>query len=208
MKDSKKLGEARSYRRPGDRVVHIEKRRRRRRLRVLPNIPGVLRFLRDTVSETPLVPLLLVLTALWLVASLGVHLAERPVNEQFHSYGYTMWWSFSAMHTQGANSPGPITPLGIIIGVIWSIIGTVVFFGVIIATIYAYYMVPRRRPSRAIIDALQYNLDEIQYLTIEELMALRDTVTNIVNSRISDIEKSNHIPDYCNLTNQNKIYLL
>ena len=120
----------------------------------------------------------------------GVYLAERPVNEQFHSYGHALWWAFTAMQTQGANSPGPITPPGMLIGAAWSVIGTIAFFGVIIATIYAYYMVPRRRPSRVIIDALQYNLDEIEHLNVDELTALRDTVTNIVNTRISDIEKN------------------
>ncbi len=94
------------------------------------------------------------------------------------------------MQTQGANSPGPITPPGMLVGAIWSIIGTVAFFGVIIATIYAYYMVPRRRPSKVIIDALQYNLDELEHLSVDELNAVRDTVTNIVNARIAYIEKS------------------
>ena len=190
MKEPPKSYETRGHIRPGDRVVHVERHRRRRRLRVVPNIPGVLRFFWDIISETPFVPLLLVLTGLWLVSSLGIYLAERMVNEQFHSYEYALWWAFTAMQTQGANSPGPITSLGMLIGAIWSIVGTVAFFGVIIATIYAYYMVPRRRPSRVIIDALQYNLDELEYLTVDELAALRDTVTNIVNARISDIEKN------------------
>ncbi len=190
MKESPRSYETRGHMRPGDKMVHVERHQRRRKLRIVPNIPGVLRFFWDIISETPFVPLLLVLTGLWLVSSLGVYLAERLVNEQFYSYGYTLWWAFTAMQTQGANSPGPITSLGMLIGAIWSIVGTVAFFGVIIATIYAYYMVPRRRPSRVIIDALQYNLYELEYLTVDELAALRDTVTNIVNARISDIEKN------------------
>ena len=189
MKETPKSYETRGNTRAGDRVVHVERRRHRRRLRVIPNIPGVLRFFWDIMSETPFVPLLLVLTGLWLVSSLGIYLAERMVNEQFHSYGYTLWWAFTAMQTQGANSPGPLTSLGMLIGAIWSIVGTIAFFGVIIATIYAYYMVPRRRPSRVIVNALQYNLDELEYLTVDELAALRDTVTNIVNARISAIAK-------------------
>ena len=144
------------------------------------------------MSETPLIPLLFVLTGLWLLSSLGIYLAERIVNEQFHSYEYTLWWAFTAMQTQGANSPGPLTSPGMLIGAIWSIVGTIAFFGVIIASIYAYYMVPRRRPSRVIVNALQYNLEELEYLTVDELAALRDTVTNIVNARISDIEKNNY----------------
>ena len=189
MIDNEKSYETKEQR-PGDRVIHIQRRTHRRRLRIVPHIPGVLRFFRDITSETPLVPLLLALVVFWLCFSLGVYLVEGPGNEQFHSYWYTLWWTFTAMHTQGANSPGPITPLGMIIGGAWSIIGTAIFFGVIIGTIYAYYMVPRRRHSKVIIDALQYNLDEIEYLAVDELMALRDTVTNIVNARIAEIEKS------------------
>jgi len=177
--------------RPGDRVIRIKYRSSRRRLRILPSIPGILRFLLDVVRETPFIPLLLVLVCLWLFFSLFVYLVEGPVNEQFHSYWFTLWWTFTAMQTQGANSPGPVHPLGMIVGGIWSIIGTVIFFGVIIATIYSYYMIPKRRRSKVIVDALQYNLNEIEYLSIDELAALRDTVANIVNARISKLEKDN-----------------
>ena len=190
MKDNKRFNETIGQARPGDKVIHIKMRRPRRRLRIVPNIPGILRFLLDIVHETPLIPLLIILVVLWMGFSLGVYLVERLVNEQFHSYGYTLWWTFTAMQTQGDNRPGPITPLGMLIGGVWSIIGTVIFFGVIIATIYSYYMIPKRRHSKVIIDALQYNLNEIEYLSIDELVALRDTVTNIVNAQISHIEKS------------------
>ena len=136
MQNNEKSYEKRDYMRPGDQVIRIKTRRRRRMLRIVPNIPGILRFFWNIVNETPFVPLLIVLVALWLCFSLGVYFAERLVNEQFHSYGYTLWWIFTAMQTQGANSPGPVTPSGILIGAIWSIIGTVIFFGVIIATIF------------------------------------------------------------------------
>ncbi|MFC1870835.1 ion transporter [Chloroflexota bacterium] len=176
---------------PGDRVIHIKRSRHRRKLRVVPNIPGILRFFLDIIHETPLLPLLLVLTALWLLSSLGLFLAERLVNEQFHSYGNALWWTFTAMQTQGANSPGPITTWGILIGATWSIIGTIIFFGVIIATVYAYYMVPRnRRHAQVIIDAIEYNLNEIDHLSVDELNTLKDTVANIVNKQISNIDKS------------------
>ena len=191
MKNNEKSYETIGQTRPGDKVIRIKTRRQRRRLRVVPNIPGILRFFWDIVHETPFIPLLLGLVALWLLSSLGVYLVERLANEQFHSYGNALWWTFTAMQTQGANIPGPITPWGMLIGAVWSIFGTVTFFGVIIATIYAYYMVPRRRPSRVIVDALQYNLDELEYLSVDELTALKDTVASMVNARISNIEKSN-----------------
>ena len=190
MKDSQQFDVAKRRGRPGDRVVRITKRRHRRRLRLIPNIPGVIRFFGDIIHETPFIPLVFLLVVILLISSLGIFLAEKPVNSQFDTFWHTLWWSFTAMQTQGANSPGPITPLGITIGAIWSIIGTMTFFGVIIASFYAYFVDPKRRPSKAIIDALQYNLEELDELSIDELGALKDTVTNMVNARIAVIEKN------------------
>lgn len=174
---------------PGDKVLRIRRRRPRRRLRVTPDIPAVLRFLRQIAKETPLIPLMLALIVLWLLSSWGIYLAERGVNEQINSYGYALWWTFTAMQTQGANSPGPITAPGIIIGSIWSILSTVAFFGVIIATIYAYFMLPKRRPFQETISTIQYNLGELANLSVDELEVLRDTTVRIVNAQITELKQ-------------------
>jgi len=173
----------------GDKVLRIRRRRPRRRLRLTPDIPGVFKFLRQIATETPLIPLSFALVGLWLLSSWGVYLAERGANEQINSYGYALWWTFTAMQTQGANSPGPITAPGMIIGSIWSIFSTVAFFGVIIATLYAYFMLPKRRPSREIVSALQYNLEELENLSVDELEVLRDTTVRIVNAQIREREQ-------------------
>ena len=173
----------------GDKVLRIRRRRPRRRLRIAPDIPGVFRFIKRMTTETPLIPLTLALIGLWLIFSLGVYLAERDVNEQINSYGYALWWSFTAMQTQGANAPGPITAVGMLIGSIWSILSTIAFFGVIIGTLYAYFMLPRRRPSREIIGALQYNLEQLENLSVDELELLRDTTERIVNTQIGELKQ-------------------
>ncbi len=173
----------------GDKVLRVRRRRPRRRLRITPDIPGVFRFLKQMVTETPLIPLTLALIVLWLLASWGVYLAERGANEQISSYGYALWWTFTAMQTQGANSPGPITAPGMIIGSIWSIFSTVAFFGVVIATLYAYFMLPKRRPSREIVSALQYNLEQLENLSIDELEVLRETTVRIVDAQIRDLKQ-------------------
>ena len=173
----------------GDKVFRVRRRRPRRRLRIAPDIPGVFRFLRQIAHETPLIPLMFVLIGLWLLSSWGVYLAERGANEQINSYGYALWWTFTAMQTQGANSPGPITTPGMIIGSIWSIFSTIAFFGVIIATLYAYFMLPKRRPSRELIGALQYNLEQLENLSVEELEVLRDTTVRIVDTQIKDLNE-------------------
>jgi voltage-gated potassium channel len=174
---------------PGDKVLRIHRRRPRRRLRIAPNIPAVFRFLGDIATKTPLIPLIIALAGLWLLFSWGIYLVERGVNEQITSYGYALWWSFTAMQTQGANAPGPVTSPGIVIGAIWSIFSTVAFFGVIIGSLYAYFMLPRRRPSREIISAIQYNLEELENLSMDELETLRDTIVRIVDAQISRLKE-------------------
>ncbi|MFC2012784.1 ion transporter [Chloroflexota bacterium] len=175
---------------PGDKVLRIRKRMsRRRRLRITPNIPRVLRFLGDVATKTPLIPLILVLVVLWLLFSWGIYLVERQVNEQISSYTYALWWSFTAMQTQGANAPGPITTAGMIIGAVWSIFSTIAFFGVIIGTLYSYYMLPRQRPSREIIGAIQYNLGELEGLSVDELEALSETTVKVVEAQINKLKK-------------------
>ena len=174
---------------PGNKVLRIRRRRPRRRLRMAPDIPAVFRFIKRIVTETPLVPLVIALTVLWLLFSWGVYLVEREVSEQIHSYTQALWWTFTAMHTQGANSPGPITTPGMLIGAIWSIFSTVALFGVIIGSLYAYFMLPRRRPSREIVSALQYNLEQLENLSVGELKVLRDTTVRIVNAQITELKQ-------------------
>jgi len=154
-----------------------------------PDIPAVFRFVRRIVTETPLIPLILALIGLWFLFSWGVYLVEREVSEQIHSYSQALWWTFTAMHTQGANSPGPITTPGMLIGSIWSIFSTLAFFGVIIGSLYAYFMLPRRRPSREIVSALQYNLEQLENLSVGELEVLRDTTVRIVNAQITELKQ-------------------
>ena len=172
---------------PGDKVLRILRRRPRRRLRITPNIPAVFRFLRDMATKTPLIPLIVALVGFWLLFSWGIYLAERGVNEQITSYGYALWWCFTAMQTQGANAPGPVTTPGIVIGLIWSIFSTIAFFGVIIGSLYAYFMLPRRHPSREFINAIQYNLEELENLSTDELEALRDTTVRIIDAQINRV---------------------
>ena len=173
---------------PGDKMFR-RRLKPRRRIRFAPNIPAVFQFLQDAATRTPLVPIILALFVFWLAFSAGLYFVEYEINEQFGSYGDALWWSFAAMHTQGANNPGPITPGGLVIGLIWSLFSTAAFFGIIIGTLYAYFMLPRKRPSREIITALQYNLGEFDKLSIEELKMLRDTVVRVVDVHISELRE-------------------
>ena len=50
-------------------------------------------------------------------------------------------------------------------------------------------MLPRRRPSREIISALQYNLEQLENLSVDELELLRDTTERIVNAQIGELKQ-------------------
>ena len=155
----------------------------------MPDVPGIISFLREMAAQTPLAKVLIALLLLWLLSAWGLYEAEHGENEQISSYGYALWWCFTAMQTQGANSPGPITSIGMVIGSIWSILSTVGLFGVIIGTLYAYYMVPRRRPRRAIVGTLQYNLEKMEELSAEELEVVKDTLVRVIDSRMHEVEQ-------------------
>jgi voltage-gated potassium channel len=56
----------------------------------------------------------------------------------------------------------------------------VIFFGGIVATITTYFMRPMQRPHKRIIDTIEYNLEQLNELTLEELDLLKDTVDTLI----------------------------
>jgi voltage-gated potassium channel len=54
------------------------------------------------------------------------------------------------------------------------------FFGAIVATITAYFMRPLQRPSRQIIDTIEYNLEQLDDLSMEELELLKETTDSLI----------------------------
>jgi voltage-gated potassium channel len=166
---------------PGDKVLR-RWRPPRRRLRLAPNIPGILRFLRTVTTQTPLLPILLVLVVLILLVATGVYLAERGTNESFDTYGESLWWSVAGMHTMGS-SDRPETTVGKILGLGGVLLTTVIFFGAIIASVTAYFALPRHRPTRQLINTIQYNLGELDNLSLEELDVLREVTVRVIDAQ-------------------------
>ncbi len=173
--------------RPGDRV--IRRRRPRRRLRIAPNIPGVLGVIWDIIARTPFLPILSILVVLLLLFSAGLYFTEAGVNESLDSYGDAVWWGLAAMQTMGSGADQPVTDAGTIIFGIWAVLGTMLFFGAVIASVTAYFQLPRRRPTRQIITTIQYNLERMEDLSKEELETLRDAATNIIEAQIERVEE-------------------
>ena len=138
------------------------------------------RFIKDITVYTPFTQMILLLIVLWLIFSAGMYLAERGMQESFiKSYGDALYWGVAAFCTSGI-AEAPLTGVARVIGGFWIVIGSALFFGTIIATITSYFMRPMQRPHKRIIDTIEYNLEQLNDLTPEELDLLKDTVNTLI----------------------------
>ena len=150
------------------------------------------RFVRDVYSQTPFFKIILLLISLWLLFSAGLYHAERAAPDTaITSYGKALYWGIAACSTAGI-ADIPVTAAGRVIGGIWIILGSVMFFGIIVATITFYFMRPLQRPVRQIIDTIEYNLEQLDELSLEELDLLKETVDGLIEhmEHIKRIKKS------------------
>jgi voltage-gated potassium channel len=124
--------------------------------------------------------MLFLLLALWLIFSTGLYLAEHDVEgAAIESYGEALYWGIAAFSTAGI-ADTPKASVAQLIGGLWIVVGSVLFFGTIVATITTYFMRPMQRPHKRIIDTIEYNLEQLDDLTIDELDLLRDTVDTLI----------------------------
>jgi len=174
--------------RPGDRVLR-RKRRPRRRLRFAPNVPEVFRFIKEIVTQTPFLPIVSVLLVLWLFFSAGMYFAERGASESMiQSYGSALYWGVTAFSTTGM-ADIPVTGAGHIIGSIWMVVGTIIFFGAIIASVTSYFLRPRQHPTKQIITNIQYNLGILEDLSADELETLKRTTVGLIETRMDQLKQ-------------------
>lgn len=138
------------------------------------------RFARDAITHTPIVKMVFALIALWLFFATGMYLAERGVQgASITSYGSALYWGIAAFSTAGI-ADTPISGVAKVIGGIWIVLGSALFFGTIIATITAYFMRPMQRPVRKIVETIEYNLEQLEDLTVEELDVLKNTTDALI----------------------------
>jgi len=167
----------------GDEVLR-RRREPRRRLRIAPNVPGFIRFVRVIVTQTPFVPMITLLTVLWLLFSAGFYFAEHNANpEHVYSYGQALWWGLAAVETMGTPFK-PITTAGHIIGGVWAILGVMLFWGTIIASITVYFARRKEGTVKQIIATVEYNLERLDDLSLEELEVLKEITDGLIDARI------------------------
>lgn len=138
------------------------------------------KFIQDVVIHTPIINMALLLVVSWLLFSAGVYFGESGAEgTTITSYGKALYWGVAAFSTAGI-ADMPVNGLSELIGAIWIVVGSVLFFGAIVATVTAYFMRPLQRPSKQIIDTIEYNLEQLDDLTVEELELLKQTVDTLI----------------------------
>lgn len=138
------------------------------------------RFIKDVYTHTPFVNMVILLIMLWLLFSVVLFLAERGAEgSTINSYGNALYWGVAAFSTAGI-ADAPISNTAQFVGGLWIVIGSVLFFGAIVATVTSYFMRPMQRPHKKIIDTIEYNLEQLNDLTLDELDLLKGTVDTLI----------------------------
>ena len=138
------------------------------------------RFIKDVLVHTPFTKMIFLMLVLWLLFSGGVYLAERGIEgTSITSFGEALYWGVAAFSTAGI-ADKPISGIARLIGGIWIVLGSVLFFGTIVATVTTYFMRPMQRPHKKIIDTIEYNLEQLNDLSVDELALLKETVDTLI----------------------------
>jgi voltage-gated potassium channel len=138
------------------------------------------RFIRNILLHTPFAKMVIVLTVLWIAFSTGIYLAEKNAEgASITTFGEALYWGIAAFSTAGI-ADTPVSGLAQLVGGTWIVLGSVLFFGAIVATITTYFTRPMQRPHQKIIDTIEYNLEQLNDLTLDELDLLRETVDTLI----------------------------
>ncbi len=179
-------GEARPVRtlKPGDRVLRVRTRRAalpliERRLET-PLTEG-LRLFRDIATDTPILWFLSALVVLVILGPIPVWLFERTAaNADMDSYWVGLWWAVSAFTTVGHSGISVDTTGGRIFGSIFTALSVGLFFGSVIAAFSSYFLLTWRRPKRQLVDTINYYLQRVEELSVEELEDLEDMTRGLL----------------------------
>lgn len=153
--------------------------RRRKRLsrprQPLRSFPHLTHYIWKMLSQTVLSQILVVFALLWLLAAGAIYWSERDVSgSTIQGFGDALYWTVAAFSTAGI-ADMPQSDMGKLVGGAWIIIGSIIFFGTIVAAVTSYFMRPLQRPANQIVETIEYNLERMDDLTVEELELLKQT---------------------------------
>jgi len=154
-------------------------RKRAVKLRVAHS-PKIGRYLHGVLTQTHFLRFVGLLVTLWMAFAAAIFLSERGLAaSSITSYGRALYWGIAAFSTAGI-ADAPHSAVGQILGGIWIVIGSTIFFGIIIATVTSYFMRPMQSPVAQIVDTIEYNLEHLDDLSIDELELLKRTTDTLI----------------------------
>jgi len=165
---------------PSRRADEPGRKKSTRRLR-RPHEAAVTRYLRSVVTETYLAHFAVLLLILWVLSATAVYFAEqRSAQPVLASFGEALYWGVAAFSTAGI-ADTPSSPLAQLFGGLWIVVGSAIFFGIIIAAIAGYFLRPIQHPFHRLINLIEYNLEHMDELSVDELGLLRKTTDALIN---------------------------
>lgn len=113
----------------------------------------------------------------WFGLSVAIYLAEEGVpGTSINSYGNALSWGSAAL-SAASIADMPVSGAAQLSGGIWIVPGSVLFFGTLVATVTTCFV---RRPHKKIIDTIEYNLEQLEDLSVDEMDLLRETVDTLI----------------------------
>jgi len=170
----------------GDRVI----RRTPRKRTVLSGITigKVFDSVRDLILQTPFLFMVPIILVLWLAFAGGLYWAEAGASaSNIKSYGEALWDGVVLMTTAGTMTE-PVTTAGHVVSAIWTVLGCIIFYGTIIASASAYFLLPLssyfllplRGKQPKTIGTIQYNLGRIEELSEDEIESLKAETLQVI----------------------------
>jgi len=78
----------------------------------------------------------------------------------------------------------PITTAGELIGGIWAMFGVMLFWGTIVASVTVYFARRKEGTLKQIVSTVEYNLERLDDLSLEELELLKETTEKQIVSTV------------------------
>jgi len=112
-----------------------------------------------------------------------VYLLERGAEDSgMTNYWVGLWWAVSAFSTVGHSGVDVVTVGGRIVGSIYTVASVGLFFGSVLAAFSSYFILMWRRPKRQLVDTINYYLQRIDELSVEELEDLDDMTRGLLHT--------------------------
>lgn len=138
-------------------------------------------MLVDISTQTPVLWFIGALVVLVIVGPIPVWLFEMTADDpDMTNYWVGLWWAVSAFSTAGHSGVSVETAGGQIVGSIYTVLSVGLFFGSVLAAFSSYFILTWRKPKRQLVDTINYYLQRIDELSVDEIEDLEDMTKGLL----------------------------